>query len=309
MRPPPWATMCWTAHQVTFAAPVRLTRERRLPGLLPLLIRGAGDRVRDEDAQRCSPARPGRRAPRWPGPPSRAPPLGRPGRPAPPRARCRAARPAPRRPARPSGRSGLATRSPCPANASAMARPIPSPRRSPGLPARSIPMRCPGPRPSLPRSAPFSQPRRGWRRHAGRSPPQDVQRLSLARQMPDMGIATTPSTASDERVASLPHHQRCWTKTAIGRETPAEHEQGEDDEKPRHGRDAQPVRPVLLGATWALLTASGAKGMHSWAIDHRVLQEAIQLATALAAGAGWAGFSPGSCAGALAGRAAGTRWS
>ena len=25
MRPPPWVTMCWTAHQVTFAAPVRLT--------------------------------------------------------------------------------------------------------------------------------------------------------------------------------------------------------------------------------------------------------------------------------------------
>ena len=56
------AIMCWTAHQVALAAPVRLHRQRLLPGRLPLLVGHLGDRVRGSRCRRCSPARPGRRA-------------------------------------------------------------------------------------------------------------------------------------------------------------------------------------------------------------------------------------------------------
>ena len=43
--PPPAAIMCWTAHQVTFAAPIRLSPIVSGPGLLPRLVGDLGDRV------------------------------------------------------------------------------------------------------------------------------------------------------------------------------------------------------------------------------------------------------------------------
>ena len=44
-------------------------------------------------------------------------------------------------------------------------------------------------------------------------------------------------------------------------------EQGEDDEKPRYGRDAQPFRPVVLGSHVGTPDCQRReKGMHSLAI-------------------------------------------
>jgi hypothetical protein len=42
--PPPWI-MCCTAHQVTFAAPTRLTASVSVQARLPVLVGGLGDRM------------------------------------------------------------------------------------------------------------------------------------------------------------------------------------------------------------------------------------------------------------------------
>ena len=62
IRPP--SRMWRTAHQVTLAAPTRLTAERALPRPLPLVVARLGDRVRLEDARVVDERRRGRRAPR-----------------------------------------------------------------------------------------------------------------------------------------------------------------------------------------------------------------------------------------------------